>query len=702
LNGGRVEKRTKLNFLQATMPKKSDDNQIADVGESRDVGGIPVQTYSAAGKMQVHWWFQDNRVADTALAPKHTNLSKNGWGDRMNSLDLVKILLQPGEKIVSPTFEPLFLKSLDIERSRNIGTEITNPDLKGYMDTSSIRLYGELKLPIDEPLGELCGRQLIFTNQRIIIADSSYVEILFTPNKEPDLSGIGIEYTSHQLHSSILPPDCRRAKVQSTLALPQTSFETGWKNLFEERSTVNAVSGGPSANLPLMMGATGDGTQTTLEYSYFRSFPLSGIVDARLDFVSAARTDDSDFIDPRDLRNICYLFFDSFFDRLVWEPRSDDLAGCGCCNPRGKCGLFVRFRHVFIRIFFPSMLFLFCFLTFINFTNAEIWKYTKLNNTSPSPFVIPNYQPNDDPDKVKIFRNYSNNTAFKQTAKDVEGLGTFASFLLVFLFTARPLWQWVRRRFCCQRRIYTMETKLQSKRMVNIRTIDQGSLILDISNYHNSDEILEAMNGMVRSSAAFSAVGKSTLKTLKHEKKRLFKIEKDIEELNDRALNMIDEIKDLVSVVAFDVYGHGGNKKTARKILSRQYNCKPIEAKFEARRDKRAATKEWLKLCIEKYKYYGQALAGDDTKAANAERGESSETKEEDEDDLEEEEEEEKKPGFLSKCCGCIGRCICGCLKRTPCYKLCWCLSCGFICCFCCKSKKKSAAPEEDPAPAKK
>jgi hypothetical protein len=122
----------------------------------------------------------------------------------------------------------------------------------GYVKTKNIKILSEVDLPMDEPLTELCGRQIVFTNQRIIIADSSYVEILFSPNKEPDLVESGISYSNDQLNSSMLPPDVRRPKVMSTLTNLPAAFEVGWKNLLK-RNTKNAANGGPSANFPLIM-----------------------------------------------------------------------------------------------------------------------------------------------------------------------------------------------------------------------------------------------------------------------------------------------------------------------------------------------------------------------------------------------------------------------------------------------------------------
>jgi hypothetical protein len=100
--------------------------------------------------------------------------------------------------------------------------------------------------------------------------------------------------------------------------------------------------------------------------------------------------------------------------------------------------------------------------------------------------------------------------------KDLPVLNLLVSLVLTLLLTARAIWQWVRRRFCCQRRILLIDSKVESKRQVHIRTIDQGSLILDISNCHPADEITDALNGLVAASLPFTAIGEDTYNKLKH------------------------------------------------------------------------------------------------------------------------------------------------------------------------------------------
>jgi hypothetical protein len=260
--------------------------------------------------------------------------------------------------------------------------------------------------------------------------------------------------------------------------------------------------------------------------------------------------------------------------------------------------------------------------------------------------------------------------------------------VLVILLTARAFWQWVRRRFCCQRRILLIDSKVESKRQVHIRTIDQGSLILDISNCHPADEITDALNGLVAASLPFTAIGEDTYNKLKHCYKGLNKIEKNAKLLHEHADELIAEIKDLVSVAAFDSHSFGKHHKTARRIMERRYNTKKITEKFEARARKREDAKKWLKICMVKYQSYPHAIGSEGSSMSQTERGEAyedtEETKKEEEDD---EDEEVKKDSCFVSFCSCLLRCCC----------FCFCYRCALCCCpKVLKSKKKEPQTEEE------
>jgi len=62
------------------------------------------------------WWKQENPSTYSSLSEKHVRLARIGWQDRMHTLKLVQCLLQPDETFISNTFQPLYLKSCDIEQ----------------------------------------------------------------------------------------------------------------------------------------------------------------------------------------------------------------------------------------------------------------------------------------------------------------------------------------------------------------------------------------------------------------------------------------------------------------------------------------------------------------------------------------------------------------------------------------------------------
>jgi hypothetical protein len=116
----------------------------------------------------------------------------------------------------------------------------------------------------------------------------------------------------------------------------------------------------------------------------------------------------------------------------------------------------------------------------------------------------------------------------------------------------------------------------------------------------------------------------------------------------------------------------------------RRYNTKKITEKFEARARKREDAKEWLKICMVKYKSYPHAMGSEASSMSQTERGEAhedfDEKKKEEEDD---DDEEEKPDSCLKKTCDCLLRCFCYCF----CYR----------CAQCCCPKVLKAKKKEDP-----
>ena len=266
----------------------------------------------------------------TALAPKHQAKAKIGWQDRGSPLALAATFFQPHEALVHANFGPLFCKSINIERSRT-GARPWPDNMNGYHSNKDPAFKagsanGDEGLAVDEPLNHMCGRSVIFTNMRMIFVDASYVEIERSADKAPERTKKGIDFVNDLIHSSTLPPDCRHDKVHATLIKENAQNRVGWKNLFTDRKMNPYRPGGPSANMPLRMGANPNGSQTTIEYTYFRSIPLSGILEARLDFVSAARTTAKSRTDARDIRSLEQVFLEA------WNNADRKQIGGCCCK----------------------------------------------------------------------------------------------------------------------------------------------------------------------------------------------------------------------------------------------------------------------------------------------------------------------------------------------------------------------------------
>jgi hypothetical protein len=193
---------------------------------------------------------------------RHVSLTQVESSDRLRASDLAKIFFRDGEQPIHEHFA-FQCKSIQIERSR------ISPDVE----------EGQPGYYMDEPLEELPGRTVVFTNQRIIITDASYAVDVKAP-----LTSLGGERASEGKSTSSLFKDVTSRKLSSTLLSTQNSEG----NLSESDFI---LAGSPSANVPVLSSAPArNNSVTTVDWRYFRAFPLSAITDLRFDFVTATRT----------------------------------------------------------------------------------------------------------------------------------------------------------------------------------------------------------------------------------------------------------------------------------------------------------------------------------------------------------------------------------------------------------------------------
>ena len=204
----------------------------------------------------------------------HNELIQTEIKDRLSAPDLAQIFYLDDEKPIHKYYA-FQCKSIQIEKSRTSNDD-RSETAAGYY--------------LDEPLEELPGRTVIFTNQRIIITDSSYAKdvqkdpscrsrISFQEEQKKDQKGNSMNGTSN-LFQDVLP-----LKLSSTLLSP-----FGNEGKVSENDFIHA--GGPSVSaVPLLTSAPARfNSVTTCDWRYFRSFPLSEITDVRFDFITATRT----------------------------------------------------------------------------------------------------------------------------------------------------------------------------------------------------------------------------------------------------------------------------------------------------------------------------------------------------------------------------------------------------------------------------
>jgi hypothetical protein len=196
---------------------------------------------------------------------------------------------QKGERFHDSDNYALLCRSIEFEKSR------VSPD-------------GTL---LDNPLEELPGRVIIFTNQRIMVVDSSYFEVdhgelhmetsggggcLCCKKKKVTTYSSSKDMTMGHLPNEIMYDlsDWKPARYQRTLEIGGGEHTTrGWDIPSRRSQAAETYPGGPSSTgggLPLSMGETQPGTTTTIDFAYFRSFHKTEVQDVRMDFISATRT----------------------------------------------------------------------------------------------------------------------------------------------------------------------------------------------------------------------------------------------------------------------------------------------------------------------------------------------------------------------------------------------------------------------------
>ena len=525
---------------------------------------------------------------------------------------------------------------------------------------------GDEGLAVDEPLNHMCGRSVIFTNMRMIFVDASYVEIERSADKAPERTKKGIDFVNDLIHSSTLPPDCRHDKVHATLIKENAQNRVGWKNLFTDRKMNPYRPGGPSANMPLRMGANPNGSQTTIEYTYFRSIPLSGILEARLDFVSAARTTAKSRTDARDLRSWEQVFLEA------WNNADRKQIGGCCCKEGGSC---FRLRHRWVRVILPAILWI-CGLG------------------------------------VAVVFYISSKTWNKQGAKSKTAFGfaVFFSLMLWLLMLARPFWQFVRRSCCCQRKLTEIDSELEVKRQILVRTVDHGTIVLDVSNVHNTREIVAALNGLIRASGAFTQHAQNTLQTLKRSRKHMENLEKETSEIDRRAARAMFEVDTLVAAGTYDRSSllNKDDRKKFVKVMAKRFDTSKIRKRFKHRQRKRKGTRKWIDHHISALKGYEDDMASGANQPKRGRRNQRKGTEEVDDDDEPGSGETKDDDGFsdddsdasdadddddnvardrqrstiVAMLCSCIC-CIFWCLTGSRYNPLTWICNCRKLC-FCC------------------
>lgn len=243
---------------------------------------------------------------------------------------------------------------------------------------------------------------------------------------------------------------------------------------------------------------------------------------------------------------------------------------------------------------------------------------------------------------------------------------------------------------CCQRVVTNINTLLEIKRQVLIRTVDNGTLILDVSSAHNTKQIVDAVNGLVHASRPFATNGQETLSRLKLAKKRLHQVEKTANDLNARAEATMFEIKECVEAGMFDHATFGGSEKDRKKyisVLKRRFNTKAFRNRFQKRNAKRKGTKDWLEFQVDAYKNYSGALAATkhrrhDTMDEDDAGGVSKD--ENDGDESDDEDDEGGSGNIFKKVCGILARVICcvfWLLTASRLNPLTWCCNCRRLCC---------------------
>ena len=276
--------------------------------------------------------------------------------DRMTPSALAQIFFEPGEKPVLDAGAIFQCKTIELERSR-----VHKPTQLSWLFADYLPAFR-----LDDPVEELPGRHVLFTNQRIIIVDSSYLSVKAEEVESPHLSVckmffcncglpkgaifgvliglvvgfllaigfdnklsnktlvggmlalcavagafIGARYgkklgplkTEEHIKlqiDSLLSDDLRKVKYAAAVKGHEgsASANIGWGSVggLLQKPLPRVSPGGPSASLPFGGGLIELTLEeevfarTEIDFKYFRSFPLSAIIDARLDFVVGRRT----------------------------------------------------------------------------------------------------------------------------------------------------------------------------------------------------------------------------------------------------------------------------------------------------------------------------------------------------------------------------------------------------------------------------
>lgn len=620
------------------------------------------------------WWkrYETDSVPSTQSI-NHQKVAFTQWVDRMDPLQLGQFFFQEGERLCHPEFKPILCKAMYLEKGRQSTKDAGagfNKQKKHYHQHIPHQFWKDLTgRALDVPLEEVAGRYIIITNMRILIVDSSYIES--GPNKERSHIMKEDQVIRHHIgyHSAMLHPDVVKAKFSQTFNAANKN-NTGWKKHYDPlRSLAYQAAnlnphragqqgnmgiykpGGPSATLPLTMGQPAESCQTTVDYTYFRSIPLSAVLDYRMDFVSAAKTTATNVWWEPDLRGCCRVLYEATFSPKGREP----VDVCPC----SKGTVCHTLSGPIVRVWLP-------FLSL----GASLLA------------------------SIPLYMNGEDTQWNNPVGKDAYGFAVFFSCVLLFVALPRGFWMWVRRK-CCPRKVTEMDTLIDRRRMIMFRTVNNGTVVLDISHAHPAGEIMAAIKALLEHSRQFTHQGLLTADYVNKCAKEFDKTKREFDHLRHELQQLHEEV-DRLAKCQIPEKPHTGkyisNKQA--EVVKHRYGkiVKASAKKIKDRVERFRNTGKWFKKLVEEFAVYKNNYLTKGNRNIDEETGEVKVQKDAEEEDSSDDESDvgaddddtaPKQPGIATRWCGyCVdlmGLAACGACIMTFIYYMmcrCFCESC--------------------------